>query len=219
MADTIDPVTRALLKAAMLSPLAAAGTAFAQGAALQEGAAFRAVKPAQPVAVSGKIEVLEFFWYGCPHCNALEPALMDWVKRLPKDVVFHKVHVGLGPNWVPHQQLFYTLRAMGKSPELDDRVFRAIHAEGQALSKPEQMAEFVSRNGVDRKQFTDTFESFAVRTNMRKAQQQAEAYRVDGVPAMAVNGKWYTAPSMAGGNAQVLRALDHLIELERKGGK
>jgi len=219
MSHTIDPVTRTLLKAALLSPLAGAGTAFAQAGALQEGSAYRAVKPAQPVAVSGKIEVLEFFWYGCPHCNALEPLLKDWVRRLPSDVVFQKVHVGLGPSWVPHQQLFYTLDAMGKSAELDERVFKAIHVDGQSLSKPDQMAEFVARNGVDRKLFTDTFESFAVRTKMRKAQQQAEAYRVDGVPAMSVNGKWYTAPSMAGGNAPVLRVLDHLIELERKARK
>ncbi|HOA92341.1 MAG TPA: thiol:disulfide interchange protein DsbA/DsbL [Quisquiliibacterium sp.] len=219
MSHTIDPVTRTLLKAALLSPLAGAGTAFAQAGALQEGSAYRAVKPAQPVAVSGKIEVLEFFWYGCPHCNALEPLLKDWVRRLPSDVVFQKVHVGLGPSWVPHQQLFYTLDAMGKSAELDERVFKAIHVDGQSLSKPEQMAEFVARQGVDRKLFTDTFDSFAVRTKMRKAQQQAEAYRVDGVPAMSVNGKWYTAPSMAGGNAPVLRVLDHLIELERKARK
>jgi len=219
MSHTIDPVTRTLLKAAVLSPFAAAGAAFAQGVALQEGAAYRAVKPAQPVAATGKVEVLEFFWYGCPHCNALEPSLKDWVRRLPSDVVFQKVHVGLGPSWVPHQQLFYTLDAMGKTSELDERVFKAIHVDGQSLSKPDQMAEFVARNGVDRKLFTDTFESFAVRTKMRKAQQQAEAYRVDGVPAMSVNGKWYTAPSMAGGNAQVLRVLDHLIELERKARK
>lgn len=218
MSHTIDPVTRLMLKAALLSPLAAAGAAIAQGVALQEGAAFRAVKPAQPVAVAGKIEVLEFFWYGCPHCNALEPSLKDWVKRLPSDVVFQKVHVGLGPTWVPHQQLFYTLDAMGRS-ELDERVFKAIHVDGQTLSKPDQMAEFAARNGVDRKLFTDTLDSFAVRTKMRKAQQQAEAYRVDGVPAMSVNGKWYTAPSMAGGNVQVLRVLDHLIDLERKARK
>ncbi len=135
-------------------------------------------------------------------------------------MAFRKVHVGLGPNWVPHQQLFYTLRAMGKSPEPGrPRVPRHPRRTPAAVEAASRWPSSCRSNGVDRKQFTDTFESFAVRTNMRKAQQQAEAYRVDGVPAMAVNGKWYTSPSMAGGNAQVLRALDHLIELERKGGK
>ncbi len=202
-----------------LSALAALGgvglPVWSQGS----GKGFELVSPPQPTEAKGKVEVLEFFHYGCPHCRAFDPLLDIWVKKLPSDVVFQKVHVGLGPSWVPHQQLFYTLDAMGKSAELDERVFKAIHVDGQSLSKPEQMAEFVARQGVDRKLFTDTFDSFAVRTKMRKAQQQAEAYRVDGVPAMSVNGKWYTAPSMAGGNAPVLRVLDHLIELERKARK
>jgi len=218
MSHTIDPVTRTLLKAALLSPLAGAGTAFAQAGALQEGSAYRAVKPAQPVAVSGKIEVLEFFWYGCPHCFSLEPGLRDWVKKLPADVAFRKVHVALGPAWEPHQQLFYTLEALGKTA-LDEKVFTALHVERITLDKPDRMADFLAKHGVDRKAFLDTYDSFAVRTRKQKATQQARAWGLDGVPALAVNGKYFTAPSMAKGNAQSLQVVEYLLDLERKARK
>ncbi len=181
-------------------------------------AGVRPVMPAQPTETPGKIEVLEFFWYGCPHCFSLESALKDWTARLPADVVFRKVHVGLGPSWVPHQQLFYTLESMGKAATLSPVVFQALHVDRNPLSRPEAMADLLARHGVDRQQFLDTYKSFAVRTRVSKASATAEAYRLDGVPAFAVNGKWFTSPSMAGGNVQALRLLEQLIERERKGG-
>ena len=106
-----------------------------------------------------------------------------------------------------------------KSAELDEKVFAAIHLERQTLDKPDRMAEFVSRHGVDRKAFTDTFESFSVKTRMRKATQQAGAWGLDGVPGIGVNGRYYTAPSMARGNTQALQVVDHLLDLERKARK
>jgi thiol:disulfide interchange protein DsbA len=163
--------------------------------------------------------VLEFFWYGCPHCNALEPLLRDWVKKLPSDVAFRKVHVALGPSWVPHQQLFYTLDA-GQVRELDERVFKAMHVDGQSAVQARAHGRV---RGQARASTASSSPTRSIRSpcapQSSKATQQAEAYRVDGVPAMSVNGKWYTAPSMAGGNAPVLRVLDHLIELERKARK
>jgi len=220
MALQFDRSTRRFLKALSAGGIAAAaGPLAAQNRAPAEGTEYRPVKPVQPTESPGKIEVLEFFWYGCPHCNALEPSLKDWVRRLPADVAFRKVHVGLGPSWVPHQQMYYALDAMGRTADLNEKVFHALHVERLPLDKPDKMADFVAKAGVDRKQFLDTYESFAVRTKMRKASQQADAYKVDGVPAMAVNGRWYTAPSMAGGNEQALRVLDFLIELERKAGR
>jgi thiol:disulfide interchange protein DsbA len=219
MHDTHDRATRRFLKTlAGTAAALAAGRVLAQPAAA-EGGGYRAVNPAQPTDAPGKVEVLEFFWYGCPHCNSLEPLLKDWVSKLPADVVFRKVHVGLGPSWVPHQQLFYTLESMGRSAALSPAIFNAIHVDRNMLSKPDAMAEFLAKHGVDRKQFLDTYESFAVRTRMRKASSLAEAYRLDGVPAFGVNGKWFTSPSMAGGNAQALRVLDQLVERERKGAR
>lgn len=217
MSDEIDRATRRFLKTIAAGTAAlTGGRLLAQPKAPDEGTAYRAVKPPQSTEVPGKIEVVEFFWYGCPHCNALEPALKDWVAKLPSDVAFRKVHVGLGPSWVAHQQLFYALDALGKAGEMNERVFNAIHVDRNPLDKPDRMAEFLGKFGIDRKQFLDAYESFSVRTKMRKAQTMAEAYQLDGVPAMGVNGKWFTSPSMAGGNAQVLRVLDLLIERERK---
>ncbi|MCL4743986.1 MAG: thiol:disulfide interchange protein DsbA/DsbL [Burkholderiaceae bacterium] len=219
MSHRIDLSTRRFLKSLGGVGLAI-GVPFARAQpAPREGTEFRAVKPEQSTESQAKIEVLEFFWYGCPHCNSLEPAIRDWAKRLPGDVSFRKVHVGLGPSWVAHQQLFYTLESMNKDAELGDAIFAAIHNDRQPLNKPDDMADFVAKRGVDRKQFLDTWASFTVRTRVRKATAMAQSYGVDGVPAMAVNGRWYTAPSMAGGNTQALRVIDYLIERERKRGK
>jgi thiol:disulfide interchange protein DsbA len=198
--------------------VAVAGPALAQQPrAPAEGTEYRLVKPPQPTeAGDGKVEVVEFFWYGCPHCNTLEPILKDWVKRLPADVVFRKVHVPFAV--VAHQQLFYTLQALGKAEALNERVFAAIHEQRQRLDKPEDMADFAAKNGVDRKLFLDTYNSFGVRTRMQRATQLAAGYRIEGVPAFGVNGKYLTAPSMVGSNAGALRMVELLVEREKKGG-
>ena len=205
------PARRLALASLCLGLVAAtAGPAWAQ--ARKE---FTVLNPPQ-ASEPGKIEVLEFFWYGCPHCNSFEPTLKDWVARQPADVAFRKLHVGLVPSWVAHQQMFFALEAIGKAAELNEAIFRAIHVERNALNKPELMADFVAGKGVDRKLFLDAYKSFGVRTRMNKATQQSKGYGLEGVPALAVNGKWFTAPSMAGGNAQALRVVEFLIERERK---
>jgi protein dithiol oxidoreductase (disulfide-forming) len=195
-----------------------AGAAFAQAPrAPAEGAEYRRVSPVQPTeAPPGKVEVVEFFWYGCPHCNTLEPILKDWIKRLPNDVSFRKVHVPFAV--VAHQQLYYTLQALGKAEELNERVFAAIHEQRQRLDKPEDMADFAAKHGVDRKLFLDTYSSFGVRTRMQRGTQLAAGYKIDGVPSFGVAGKYLTAPSMVGGNAAALRMVELLVERERKGG-
>lgn len=203
-----------LAAGALLAGVPLAGNA----QALREGKDYRLVKPVQATdAPAGKIEVIEFFWYGCPHCNALEPALNQWVSKLPDDVVFRRVHVPFGER--RHQQLYYALESMGKAEELGDDVFRAIHVDHDRLDTPDKMAAMLAKHGVDEKLFRDTFDSFAVRTKMRRAAQLVDAYGVDGVPAMAVNGKYYTSPSMVGSAGGALRVLDQLIALERNAAK
>jgi thiol:disulfide interchange protein DsbA len=194
-------------------PLAAGAQANAQGQALREGRDYRLVKPTQSTDTPDKIEVIEFFWYGCPHCYSLEPVLAEWKAKLPADVAFRRVHVPFGDR--NHQQLFYTLLAMGKDDELSQPVFRAIHVERNRLDTVDKMVEVLSKHGVDEAQFREVFGSFSVRTNMRRGAKQVDAYGVDSVPALAVNGKYYTSPSMAGSNAAVVRVLDQLIEIER----
>jgi thiol:disulfide interchange protein DsbA len=193
----------------------------AVGAAAQggkgEGFEYRSVKPQAPVdAPAGKIEVVEFFWYGCPHCNSLEPALKEWTRGLAPDVGFRKVHV---PWQVQaHQQLFCTLDTLNRADALNERVFAAIHGDRMKLDTPEAMADLVSKHGVDRKQFLDTYGSFGVRTKMQRSAQLAAAYKIDGVPAFGVAGKWVTAPSMAGSNGAALKMVDALVDRARKGG-
>jgi protein dithiol oxidoreductase (disulfide-forming) len=180
---------------------------------LRDGTEFRSIKPARPTDDAKRIEVVEFFWYACPHCNVLEPTLQEWVKKQGPDVHFRKVHVNFNPK---HQQLYYTLEALGREKELSSKVFYRIHGEKDMLDVPGNMADFLSQFGVNKKQFTDTFASFGVKNAMSRATASQEGYKVDGVPAFTVNGKFMTAPSMAGSNAAALAVLDHLIAQERK---
>jgi protein dithiol oxidoreductase (disulfide-forming) len=215
---SFDPSTRALLKSAvMLAAGSLSGVAFGQKSAYSEGTDYIAVKPPQPTDSGGKIEVIEFFWLGCPHCYALEPVLKDWLKRLPGDAAFRKVHVPF--NEVRHQQLYYTLDTLGKYDALGDKVFAGIHVERDRLDSPDKMVAYLGKFGVDKKAFMDAFDSFTVQTKMRKATAMAAAYKVDSVPLLAVNGKYMTGPSMAGSNASALSVVDYLIDLERKAGK
>ena len=214
------PATRRFLKGVAAGALALAATrGQAQNSAPREGFEYRVQQPAQPTESGNRLEVLEFFWYGCPHCFSLESVLKEWVRRQPGDVALRKVHVALGPSWAPHQQLFYTVEALGRSADLDEKIFAALHIERLALDRPEKMADFLARHGVDRKQFLDTFESFTVKTRQRKATTQAGAWGLDGVPGLGVNGRWYTAPSMARGNVQALQVVDFLLDRERKARK
>jgi thiol:disulfide interchange protein DsbA len=194
-----------------------AAPAWAQKSGTGEGFEYKAVQPLAPVqAPAGKIEVVEFFWYGCPHCAALEPLLPDWIARLPADVVFRKVHV---PWQVKaHQQLFFTLEAMGQAQALQAAVFKALHVDRIKLDQPDAMADWIAQHGQDRRVFLETYRSFGVRTKMQAATQLAAAYRIDGVPAFGVGGRWLTAPSMVGSNQGALKVVDLLIDRTRRGG-
>jgi protein dithiol oxidoreductase (disulfide-forming) len=183
-----------------------------------KGPEFKLIKPERtPDVEKGKIEVVEFFWYGCPHCSALEPTLKEWQKKLPPDVVFKKVHVPFREE--KHQQLFYALESMGKASELAEKVFFAIHVERNSLDTNKKMVDWAVKQGLDGKLMEQTLESFGVRSKMKKASTLATEHGVDGVPALTVNGKYYTAPSMAGSNSAALRIVDQFIDQERKAKK
>jgi len=202
-----------------IQALAASGSGLAaHGAVAQSepmaGRDFRAVNPAQPVeAPAGRIEVLEFFAYWCPHCHSLEPELAQWRTRQPAEVVFRREHVSFRETRI--QQLHYALVALGKVDELSPRVFHALHVDKVRLETPQKMAEVL---GLDPKSFSEVYESFSVRTRARRGTQVAEAYAIDGVPSLAVAGKYLTAPSMAGSNTAALRVVDFLVARERKAG-
>ena len=157
----------------------------------------RLAQPA-PAPAGGKIEVIEFFWYECPHCNALEPALDAWARRLPDDVAFRRVPVWFREDpFGPQQRLFYTLDALGLVPTLHRKVFQTIHGERTRLRTAEDMAAFALRNGVDPMAFMTAFNSFGVQTKAQQARQTASAYKIDAVPAMGVQGRYYTNGNLA----------------------
>jgi thiol:disulfide interchange protein DsbA len=178
---------------------------------------FRSLKsPAPTDAEAGKIEVVEFFWFGCPHCYTLEPLISAWSKKLPPDVVFRRQHVPFRE--VKHQQLYFTLQALGQdNDKVMTAVFSAIHQQRLRMLDPKEMTDVLGPVGVDAKAFNDAFNSFGVKTRQTRANKLADAYDLDGVPAIGVNGKYLTAPSLAGSNEAALRVVDELIARERKG--
>ncbi|MBC7647636.1 MAG: thiol:disulfide interchange protein DsbA/DsbL, partial [Vitreoscilla sp.] len=150
------------ISAATLAATAAlATTAQAQGKPPQEGADFLVLdKPAPTEAPAGKIEVVEFFWYSCPHCNRFEPQLEEWVKKMPKDVVLRRAPVSFRPDFEPQQRLYYVLESMGKVEELHKKVFNAIHVERQPLNTADMVATWAEKQGIDKAKFIEAYNSF-----------------------------------------------------------
>jgi thiol:disulfide interchange protein DsbA len=176
----------------------AAMSAQASPAAPVNGAEFRTLDKAQATESGKKVEVTEFFWYNCPHCNAFEPSLEEWVKKQGDNISFRRVPVAFRESFQPQQRLYYALEAMGKVDELQMKIFRAIHAERKSLESEGAIADFVASQGIDRKKFLDVYNSFGVQTKLRRAMQLQEAYHVDGVPLVAIDGRYMTSPSIVG---------------------
>jgi len=200
----------------VLALLSLSGYASAQGQKIEEGFDYRILPIAQPVETKGKVEVIEFFWYGCPHCYDFEPELSAWVKRQPKDVVFRRVPVAFRDDFMPHSQLFYALEAMGKGDAFNEKVMYAMHKENKRLLTENEIADWVASQGIDRNTFLATYRSFAVISKARAAKQMAEAYRIDGVPTIVMQGKYVTSPSIAGSKAKAITVMDFLVEKIRK---
>jgi protein dithiol oxidoreductase (disulfide-forming) len=198
--------------------LASTPAAFAQGATvLAEGRDFVRLNNPAPTASPGKVEVVEFFWYGCPHCFALEPALEGWVKKLPADVAFRRVPAVFNALWETHAKMYYALETVGQLEAVHRRIFNAIHLQRQRLDKEEDIVKFAADNGVDAAKFTDALKSFGVATKVRQAKQLIDAFKIDGVPAIGVQGRFFTSPQLAGGNERALTVADQLILRARKG--
>lgn len=198
-------------------PLAMPALAQAQ-ASFKEGKDYvRLAKPAPVEAPAGQVEVIEFFWYSCPHCNAFEPSLAAWINAAPKDLAIRRVPVAFNPSFVPQQKLYYALEGMGKVTEMHARVFRAIHVERVPLDKDELILNWIAKQGLDAAKFKELYNSFTVANQVRKATQLQGAYSVDGVPAMGVAGRYYTDGTMAGTMDNVLRVVEQLTAQARKG--
>lgn len=207
----------ALAVAGGLSGLAAplAGRAQPMGRMPTEGKEFKPVRPPQPVE-GGQIEVLEFFWYGCPACNAVEPALETWRKRLPPDVVYRRLPVAFDAQRQPHTRIYYTLEAIKRVDDLHLRVFTAYHKERRRLLDSNEIADFMAAQGVDRKAWLDNYNSFTVSARTNRAAQVWQAYKIEGTPNVTVDGKWLTSPADAGGLEEFLTTLNFLIDRARR---
>jgi thiol:disulfide interchange protein DsbA len=172
-------------------------------------------KPVPTEAPVGKIEVIEFFWYNCPHCNAFEPTLAAWTKALPNDVSFHRVPIAFRDDFAPQQKLFYALEAMGLVDKLQARVFAAIHDEKQNLASVDAITNWVVKQGVDKAKFSEQFNSFSVNTKASRARQMQDAYQIEGVPALGVAGLFYTDGALAKNMDRALSVVDYLVAQSR----
>ena len=198
--------------------LTASTAARAQGGPVEGTHYVRLSQPA-PVSLPGadkRVDVVEFFWYECSHCNAFEPALEPWVKKLPPDVAFRQVPVGFTARHQMTQKLFYTLEEMGQLGAMHRRVFAAIHVQNRHMSTEADLVSFAKDQGLDSAKFSELLKSFQVATKASKARQLAEAYKIDGVPAMGVQGRFYTSGSLAGSNERALAVTDFLIQRARQ---
>jgi thiol:disulfide interchange protein DsbA len=183
--------------------------------ALEAGKDYVKLPRAQAVDTGAKIEVLEFFWYGCGHCYELEPALNAWAKRLPKDVAFRRAPAVPSPRWASLAQTFFTLDAMGELNRMHPKVFDAIHKQGVNLNDPTTQLAWMTKQGVDDKKFQAAWASFSVQTNMRRAIQVTEAYQADSVPVVYVDGKYMASLSLAGSEKKFFAILDQLVAKAR----
>ena len=192
--------------------------ALAQGATFKAGTDYMVLpKPLPTDVAKGKIEVLEFFWYNCPHCNAFEPALSAWGKKLPKDVELKRVPVRFREDFEAQQRAYYVLEALGKVEELQSKMFASIHVDKQNLAKLDNLVVWAEKNGIPGAKFTELFNSFSVVGKARRAAQLQEQFKVEGVPALGVGGRFYVDGSLAGSMERALLVTDFLLGEIRKG--
>jgi protein dithiol oxidoreductase (disulfide-forming) len=184
----------------------------------QSGFEYMQTQQAIPTESPAKIEVVELFWYGCPHCHQLEPRLMAWVKKLPGDVVFRRVPGIARPDWTAGGRAFYAMEALGVAEKLHAPLFDAIHKQRSVKPNddPALIDWITKQGGLDRKKVEEAYNSFSVNTKVMRATQVFRASGATGVPALIIDGKYLTSSSLAGGNEEALKVADYLIEKARK---
>ena len=204
-----------ILSAALVSASLFGMSAQAADVPLVAGETYVELSNPVPVAQPGKIEVVELFWYGCPHCYSFEPVINPWAEKLPADVHFVRIPAMFGGPWDAHGQMFLTLEAMGVENKVHSAVFNAIQKDRKPLTTPDEMADFLATQGVDKDKFLATFNSFAIKGQIAKAKELAKKYEVSGVPTMIVDGKYRFDLGTAGSPEQALNVADQLIAKER----
>ena len=207
----------AVTSVASAMAMGATSAVHAQGAAPKEGKDYvKLSKPATTEAPAGKVEVVEFFWYSCPHCNAFEPAFAAWKQKAPANVVVRRVPVAFNASFVPQQKLYFALQAMDNFDAMHVKVFHAIHVERNKLASDDAIFEWVGKQGVNVAKFKEVYNSFTVANQVRKASALQQEYDVEGVPSMGVAGKYYTDGPRAGSMQNVLNVVDYLAKQSAK---
>jgi thiol:disulfide interchange protein DsbA len=168
-----------------------------QAADPKEGQNYLALPTAQNTDAGKKVEVIEFFAYYCPHCDAFEPALNEWVRKQGDNIAYRRVHVERDINVLPQQRLFFTLEAMGLVEQYHAKVFAAMHKDRLRLNRDEQVFDWIEKNGIERSRFIDVYRSFGIQARLRRTSAMMEAYKIDSWPMIAVDGRWLTSPYMA----------------------
>ena len=170
-----------------------------------------------PIATSapeGKVEVVEFFWYGCPHCFTMEPQLEAWLEKKPDNVDFKRVPTPLNPSWTVHAQFFYAAEALGVGDRLHKPLFEALHVQKRKLFDKQSLIDFAVEQGVDRQKFSDAWDSFGVYVKVQQARKLGQRYGLSGVPAIGINGKYKTSGSLAGTYSRMFEIVNELAAKE-----
>lgn len=178
---------------------------------------YEEIRPAQPTHSGNKIEVVEIFWYGCPHCYTFEPYLQKWLSTKPDDVDFRHLPGILGAAWTPHARAFFTAEKMGILDQIHEPLFAAIHKDRKRIFSDEEVKNFViSTTGVDGNEFSRIYDSKEIDIKMRQALISEQKYKITGVPAVVVNGKYLTNGTMAKSYEGIIKVIDHLVDIERQ---
>jgi thiol:disulfide interchange protein DsbA len=187
--------------------------------AIDEGIDYTVLQPPQPTETGDKVEVLEVFWYGCPHCWHLEPVMNDWVASMPAGVAFRRMP-GTGPRWEPHARAYYAAESLGKLDVFHEPLFKAMQVQKRRIMTEDDLVKFAAEVGIDPNEFRAAYNSFYVETRVRKAEEMSRRYGIDGVPALIIDGKYRTSPSQTGSQDRLVEVLNNLVgqEIAAKGG-
>ncbi len=181
--------------------------------AIDEGIDYTVLQPAQPTETGDQVEVLEVFWYGCPHCWHLEPVLNDWLATKPAGVQFRRMPA-TGGRWEPHARAYYAAESLGKLDVFHEALFKAMQVQKRSIMSEDDLVKFAKEVGIDPGEFRAAYDSFYVETRVRKAQEMGKRYGIDGVPALIINGKYRTSPSQTGSQDRLFEVLNALVAQE-----
>jgi thiol:disulfide interchange protein DsbA len=205
-----------LARGGALALLAFSGRAGAQEIRARQNIEYRVLASPQPVETGSNVEVIDFFWYGCPYCNELQPALFDWIKNKPADVTVRHVPAILKDSWAPHARIFYTLELLGELERLHLAVYHGYHVEQLYMSKPDVMEQWAVKNGIDARRWKDAYYSPEVDAKIARAFQATKRYDIQGTPSLVVDGRYLTSSSMTPTVRGVIPVLDDLVKLARR---